>query len=159
MVVWVVPDPATTLSDHAIEFYGPEVAHRYGLAGRSDDFGSRLWHEFVVGDKDLVVEKSASSAFFPGLSPLPDLLQDRGVDTVLISGTVTNVCCESSARDASTLGYRVIAVADAMAGVDDESHNASLRTIYRSFGDVRPTSEVVALFEGSQRALDVSSDS
>jgi nicotinamidase-related amidase len=54
---------------------------------------------------------------------------------------VTNVCCESSARDASTLGYRVIMVADANAARRDQDHNATLHTIYRSFGDVRPTAE------------------
>ena len=58
---------------------------------------------------------------------------------------MSNVCCESSARDASTLGYRVIFVADANAARRDEDHNATLYTIYRSFGDVRTTGEVVAL--------------
>ena len=68
---------------------------------------------------DLLVEKSAASAFFPGRSPLPELLAERSIDTVVITGTVTNVCCESSARDASTLGYRVIFVADATAAGRD----------------------------------------
>ena len=72
-------------------------------------------------------------------------LDERRIDTVLIAGTVANVCCESSARDASTLGYRVIMVADANAAVRDEDLNATLHTIYRSFGDVRPAAEVLAL--------------
>ncbi len=72
-------------------------------------------------------------------------MKDRRIDTVLITGTVTNVCCESSARDASTLGFRVIMVADANAARGDQDHNATLYTIYRSFGDVRPTSEVLDL--------------
>ena len=107
----------------------------------------RLWPEFDVHPGDLLVEKSAASAFFPGRSPLPELLAARSVNTVLITGTVTNVCCESSARDAKTLGYRVIMVADANAGVADECHNATLHTIYRSFDDVRPTCEVLELIE------------
>ena len=77
-----------------------------------------------------------------------ELLAERGIDTVLITGTVTNVCCESSARDASTLGYRVVMVADANAGVRDQDHNATLHTVYRTFGDVRPTAEVIGLIEG-----------
>jgi nicotinamidase-related amidase len=67
---------------------------------------------------------------------------------VIVTGTVTNVCCESSARDASTLGYRVILVADGTAARRDEDHNATLHTIYRSFGDVRTTDEVVGLIRG-----------
>jgi len=37
------------------------------------------------------VEKTAKSAFFPGFSPLPPMLTERSIDTVLITGTVTNV--------------------------------------------------------------------
>ena len=112
---------------------------------------SRLWHEFEVHDEDLLVEKTAPSAIFPGRCPLPDRLNARSIDTVLITGTVTNVCCESSARDASTLGYRVIMVADANSARRDEDHNATLYTIYRTFGDVRTTDEVVDLIRGDHQ--------
>jgi nicotinamidase-related amidase len=91
------------------------------------------------------VEKTATSAFFPGHSPLPELLPARGIDTVLITGTVTNVCCEASARDAATLGFRVVLVADGCAARRDEDHNATLYTIYRTYGDVRPADEVLGL--------------
>lgn len=75
-------------------------------------------------------------------APLLDILRRCGVDTVLVAGTVTNVCCESSVRDAATLGFRVVLVADATAAPSDEIHNAS---VYRSFGDVRPAAEVLEL--------------
>ena len=39
----------------------------------------------------------------------------RGLDTLLIAGTVTNTCCESTARDASMLGYKVVMLSDANA--------------------------------------------
>ena len=97
------------------------------------------------------VEKSAAGAFFPGRCDLHELLEQRGVDTVLIAGTVANVCCESTARDANVLGYRVIMVADANAAMRDQDLNATLHTIYRSFGDVRPTDELVALLAESPR--------
>jgi nicotinamidase-related amidase len=148
--VWVLPGP----SPHLVvgeEFYGPEVARTYGEAGGTGTPRQRLWHELDVQDDDLLVEKSAPSAFFPGRSPLPGLLQERGVDTVLITGAVTNVCCESSVRDASTLGYRTIMVADANAAGRDQEHNATLHTVYRSFGDVRPTREVLELIHAGTR--------
>ena len=146
-VAWVLP-AAGEPSPVADEFLGPEVAAMYRRSGGEGPLRSRLWHEFEVDDADLLVEKTASSAFFPGFSPLPDLLKARGIDTVLITGTVTNVCCESSARDASTLGYRVIMVADANSARRDEDHNATLYTIYRTFGDVRTTAEVIELIRG-----------
>ncbi len=64
---------------------------------------------------------------------------------MIVAGTVTNVCVESTVRDASTLGLRVIVSADACAARRDKDHNATLHTVYRSFGDVRATSEIVAL--------------
>jgi nicotinamidase-related amidase len=78
-------------------------------------------------------------------------LAARAIDTVLIAGTVTNVCCESSARDASAAGLRTILLADACAARTDAEHNATLHTIYRSFGDVRPTAEALALIAAALR--------
>lgn len=145
-VAWVLPGP-TRPAAVADEFFGPKVAEMYRRPGGEGPLSERLWHEFEVCDDDLLVEKTAASAFFPGRSPLPELLYGRGIDTVIITGAVTNVCCESSARDASTLGYRVIMVADGNAARRDQDHNATLHTIYRSFGDVRSTADVLALID------------
>ncbi len=143
-VAWIVPG-APRRSAARAEFLGPEVAESYDRSGGEGPLRDRLWPELDVARDDLLLEKSAASAFFPGRCDLPAELERRCVDTVLIAGTVAGVCCESSARDASTLGYRVIMVADANAAVRDEDLNATLHTIYRSFGDVRPTHEVVEL--------------
>ncbi len=143
-VAWVLPT-TTEPTPWATGFYGPQVAGTFAASGGTGPLAARLWPELPRHDTDLLVEKSAPSAFFPGRCPLPDLLDRRAVDTVLITGTVTNVCCESSARDASTLGLRVVMVADANAARRDQDHNATLHTVYRSFGDVRPTSEVLSL--------------
>ena len=104
-----------------------------------------MFHELAVLDDDIVVEKTASSAFFPDRCPLHGLLRDRGVDTVLVTGTLANVCCEATARDASTLDYRTIMVADANAARRDQDLNATLYTIYRSFGDVRTTADLIGM--------------
>lgn len=149
-VAWVLPGPtAPTGADE--EFLGPETARLFATAGGTGPLRQRIWQEFEIADDDILVEKNAASAFFPGRSPLPEMLEARAIETVLITGTVTNVCCESSARDASTLGYRVIMVADANAARRDEDHNSALYTIYRSFGDVRPTRDVIKLIQGAAR--------
>jgi nicotinamidase-related amidase len=149
-VAWVLPGMGER-SPVAEEFSGPEVAEMFRRSGGEGPLAQRLWREFEVHPGDLLLEKTASSAFFPGRCELPELLRSRGVDTVLITGTVTNVCCESSARDASTLDFRVIMVADANAARRDRDHNATLYTVYRTFGDVRTTDEVLALIERSGR--------
>jgi nicotinamidase-related amidase len=146
VVAWVLPgkEPPTAVKE---EFFGVEVAKLYSESGGEGPLIDRLWHEFTVSKEDLLVEKTAASAFFPGRCDLPKQLNDRGIDTVLIAGTVANVCCESSARDASTLGYRTIMLADANAAVRDADLNATLHTIYRTFGDVRTTQEVLELLQ------------
>jgi len=60
-------------------------------------------------------------------------------------GAVTNICCESSAREAAELEYKVIMVSDALSGQAHGLHEASLATFYRIFGDVRPAGEVMTL--------------
>ena len=146
-VVWVLPGAEPPLPAR-LEFYGATIAETYRLSGGGEgEPTGRLWHELTVDPGDDCVEKTASSAFFPGRSPLPALLTEAGVDTVLLAGTTTDVCCESSVRDAATLGFRTILVADGCASATDDAHNATLRTVYRSFGDVRPVAELVTLLE------------
>jgi nicotinamidase-related amidase len=145
-VAWVLPGVGNR-SDVANEFFGPHIAEMFRRSGGDGPLASRLWPALAYADGDLLAEKTASSAFFPGRSELPHQLEQRGITTVLITGTVTNVCCESSARDASTLGYRVIMVADGNAARRDQDHNATLYRVYRTFGDVRSTDEVLALIE------------
>jgi len=146
VVAWVLP-ASTFPTPVDVELFGPDIAKMFSRSGGEGPLVERLWHEFRVDELDIMVEKSASSAFFPGRCDLPALLEKRLINTVLITGTVTNVCCESSARDASTLGYRVVMVADANATVDDEMHNATLKSIYRTFGDVRSTEELLWMID------------
>jgi ureidoacrylate peracid hydrolase len=106
--------------------------------------GQALYDTLDVRPQDLKVEKSRFSAFIQGSSDLDKLLKARGIDTVIVTGTVTNTCCESTARDAMMLNYKTVMVSDANAAATDEEHNATLANILRIFGDVMSTEEVVA---------------
>ena len=151
MVAWVVPGYAPpTAKDR--ELFGDEVAERYARSGGDGPPRSRVDGSLVVAPDDLVVEKTARSAYSPGSSDLPALLTARDVDTLLVTGTVTNVCVEHTVRDASTAGLRVILVADACAAMRDQDHNATLHVVYRSYGDVRSTDEVVGLVSGARHS-------
>jgi len=85
----------------------------------------------------------AYSAFIAGSSDIDVQLKSRGIETVLIAGTATNVCCESSARDAMMLDYRVIMLADANATWTDEEHAATLNNFMLFFGDVMTADEAI----------------
>ena len=105
-----------------------------------------------LGLSAVVVEKTGRSAYFPGSCELPALLAARDVDTLVVTGTVTNVCVEDTVRDASATGLRVILVADACAATRDQDHNATLHVVHRSYGDVRPTDDVLDLIPAGKRA-------
>ena len=103
----------------------------------------QLWPELEMRDSDLKVNKGRFAAFIPGTCDLHQILQDRGIDTLIVTGTVTNCCCESTARDAMQLNYKVIFVSDGNAALSDAEHNATLNNMCALFADVMSTEEVV----------------
>ena len=109
--------------------------------------GHELWPALDVKPEDEVVNKYRFSAFLPGMSELPARLRARGFDTVLITGTVTNVCCESSARDAMMTNFRTIMVSDGNAAQSQAEHEASLAAFYNVFGDVMDTDMIIAALQ------------
>jgi ureidoacrylate peracid hydrolase len=143
-VAWVL-SRMDVMPRHFNAILGQRMAAKYFSDGHGEGGGTRLWRELEVSPGDVRATKSGASAFFPGKCNLKSQLDVRGIDTVLIAGTVTNICCESSARDAAELEYRVILVSDALSGHAHGLHEATLATFYRIFGDVRPSREIVDL--------------
>jgi ureidoacrylate peracid hydrolase len=109
--------------------------------------GHELYEGLAVDPADEVVIKTRFSAMIQGSSDLHERLTARGIDTVIVSGTVTNVCCESTARDAMMLNYKVHFVSDGTAARTDAEHNATLANMLLWFADVRSADEVVALID------------
>lgn len=116
--------------------------------------GHQLWDGLDVQPQDERVLKYRFSAFIQGSSDLAERLRAQGYDTVLITGTVTNVCCESSARDAMMLNFKTIMVTDGNAASNDAEHNASLIAFYLTFGDIMSTDELVAVLHKNAAARD-----
>jgi nicotinamidase-related amidase len=144
-VVAFVLSRMAVMPEHFVAILGVELATKYFDDGQADGGGTRLWHELKRRDGDLLAFKSGASAFFPGKCDLKEQLDPLGINTLLIAGAVTNICCESSARDAVELGYKVIMVSDALSGHAHGLHEATLATFYRIFGDVRPSEEIIEL--------------
>jgi ureidoacrylate peracid hydrolase len=149
-VVWI----KTTFREDALQnwsTYFEMVTSQQGAkriaALTADSKGHELWAALDVRPDDLIVEKNRFSAFIQGSSNLAEILRQRGLDTLLITGTVTNVCCESTARDAMMLNFKTIMVTDGNAAVTDEDHNASLCAFYLTFGDIMSTDMLIAFLE------------
>jgi ureidoacrylate peracid hydrolase len=154
-VVWI-----QTTAKGALETWGNH--HRYGMSPEvtakrlatlaEDAEGFRLWHALEPSPMDMRVKKIKFSAMLPGSSDLHEILSRRGVDTLLVAGTTTNVCCESTARDAMMLDYRVAMLSDATAARTDQEHAASLDTFHMFFGDVMTVDEARARLAPVARA-------
>ena len=99
--------------------------------------------ECDVSDHDILVDKYRYGVFAQHSSDLHERLTSLGITTLVITGTMTNGCCEASARGGNMLGYRVLAVADAMATVTDEEHNASLLGMRIGTADIVSTDELI----------------
>ena len=147
-VVWVVH--ANSLhedrSDWEVFFNhvvrNPEVRRR--MAESLAPERQKVWQELEVAPGDITVVKNRYSAFAHGASTLERVLRNLGVDTVLVAGTKTNVCCDSTARDAMMLDFKSVLVSDCCAALSDDEHLATLETFIQQFGDVMSADEVLA---------------
>jgi ureidoacrylate peracid hydrolase len=128
-----------------VEMDGAERTAKRMEAMKPGSFGYALWSDLDARPGDLYVQKTRFSAFIQGSSDLEAQLRARGIDTVIVTGTVTNICCESTARDAMMRNFRTIMVTDGNAAMNDDMHNASLSAFYVRFGDILSTDRVVAL--------------
>jgi nicotinamidase-related amidase len=104
----------------------PEAFSRMKSAFQVGAEQHALWPDLDVQLKDLIVNKTRFSAFIPGTCELDSILKAKGIDTLIVTGTVTNCCCESTVRDAMQMGYQVLFVQDGNASHTDEAHNATL---------------------------------
>ena len=150
LVVWVVlavadsPEGPSLWPVYHDNFFTPEKrrAHIAGLARGTP--GYALDSRLEIDPQDMTSEKIRFSAFVQGSSDLHERLQERGIENLLIGGTLTHICCESTARDAMMTGYRVTMVEDCNAALTEEDHFAGLASVFQVFGDVRSTDDIVA---------------
>ena len=109
--------------------------------------GYELYPDLDVKEDDRIVTKRRFSPFIVGSSDLHEILQGMGVENLIVAGTATNMCSESTARDAMMLDYKVVMVEDANAARYDDDHLAGLTSFYQSFGDVKTTDAAIAMLD------------
>jgi ureidoacrylate peracid hydrolase len=155
-VVWV-----QTSADGADKFWShhhaymltPERSARRLRELASSHPGFQIAPGLDVAPGDARVTKRCYSALVPGSSSLHQELRARGVTHVLIGGTVTNVCCESTARDAMMMDYATVMVHDALSAVTPQEHEQSLQNWMLFFGDVLGTEEIVKRLQPARRVV------
>ena len=143
-VIWVMHENRGDGADWA-GFFDVFVSDRAkaaaALAAGSEM--QQLWPELQAAPQDLRVAKNRYSALING--DFQQALRERGIDTLLLAGTKTNVCVESTARDAMMLDFKVVLLSDCTAALSDDEHRATLENVIQQFGDVRTADEVLSL--------------
>jgi len=155
LVVWVrngTGETRASWSNYHESLHTPERRERRYAAMDVGGDGYEYWHLNDIRPEDAQLTKTRYSAFIQGSSTIESLLRDRGIDTLLVTGTATNVCCESTARDAMMLNFKVVMVSDALATHSDEEHNAALSIFYGLFGDVQTVDEALQSLERGDKS-------
>lgn len=119
---------------------------------REGSWGAEFYGGIAPAPDERVVVKHRYSAFIN--TDLNTVLKARGVESVLVTGVATNVCVETTARDAYMFDYYVTLVEDCCAAYDPSLHAATLENIRRHFGLVASSAEIVASWSeaGAKRA-------
>jgi ureidoacrylate peracid hydrolase len=145
----VTPESLGSWSNWFAHFHTPASTATFAEVFAPGGRYHGLWDALEVQSSDLIVNKTRFGAFVPGASELDAVLKARGIDTLIVTGTLTNCCCESTARDAMQMNYKLIFVSDANAAMSDAAHNATLDNMCMLFADVRSAAETVAVIEAS----------
>lgn len=101
-----------------------------------------------IAEGDIILEKPRFGAFHG--TDLELLLRHRGIDTVIVSGIATNVCCETTAREANVRDFRVIFLRDGTAchGIGEltaeDIQAATCATLGNVFAEVTTVDDVIA---------------
>ena len=129
-------------------FLGPAMKETVLSQLSEGSWGTETYKEMDVKEGDYQLEKCRYSALVPGSSKLERLLRAQGKDTIIITGTRTSVCCESTARDAMMMDFKVLFVIDANATFTDEEHQRTLDILAQGFVDPVSTDELIKQIKG-----------
>jgi isochorismate hydrolase len=106
--------------------------------------GTKDWKfipEMKIESKDLVLQKKRYSAFFQ--TDLEKFLRSKGIKDLIISGVMTNLCCETTARDAFMRDYRVFFLIDGTATGKEDHHLATLKNLGYGFAYLMTCDELI----------------
>lgn len=133
------------LTPHRKERETGKMAGRPSYLGHVGSFEHQILPQLAPREGELILNKNSSSAF--NSTAIDQLLRNMGIECLVVTGVVTFACVLFTASDAADRGYRCVVVEDAVAGLDPEHHDASLRIFASIFGRVETTEAVCAELE------------
>ncbi len=106
---------------------------------------SKICDELKPLPNEKIIYKHRYSAFYN--TDLETILRCQKIEDLVITGIMTNMCCESTARDAYFRDYRVFFLADATGSINEEMHMASLLNIAFGFAYITTTEWIMENFK------------
>ncbi len=122
-----------------------EMRSVHCLAG---SWGAEVVDELPVKDNDIIIPKRRYSGFFQ--TTLDLTLRERGINTVIVTGVVTNICVRSTVHDAFFLRYRVLVPEDLVMATSAQAQEVTLYDIDTHYGDVTNLARVLAVLQPQQ---------
>lgn len=113
---------------------------------REGSWGAEFYDGVSPLSQDRVVIKHRYSAFIN--TDLNTVLKAKGIQSVLVTGVATNVCVETTARDAYMYDYYVTMVEDCVAAYDPKLHESTLENMRQHFGLVASSEEIIQSWQG-----------
>lgn len=113
-------------------------------------WGGDFYGGIRPGESNLVITKHRFNAFVN--TDLDLVLRSKGIRTVIACGVLTNICVESTVREAFFRDYYTIVPSDCVATIDDELQRVSLRNIAFGFGMVVDSAQLRRVWESRKRA-------
>jgi len=101
--------------------------------------------EVIIEEEDIILPKKRYSAFFE--TDLDERLRSRGIKDLIISGVMTNLCCETTARDAFMRDYQVFILIDGTATRKSDLHLATLKNLGFGFAYLLTCDELVQMLK------------
>lgn len=108
-----------------------------------------IYEELKPVEGDLLLQKHGYGCFFQ--TALDTMLRRLDVTTVVICGTVTNICCGTTAREAFAYGYKVVFGSDVNSSDDPDQHDAEVKTLRRAFARIMTAAEIEAAIDVAMR--------
>jgi nicotinamidase-related amidase len=126
---------------------------RINLLAPAGSRESEILDEIKPLKNELVISKGASGVF--NSTAIDQILRNLGIDTLIMTGVVTNYCVETAVRDAGDRGYNVILVSDGCAAMSEVHQRLALEILNGIYCVVRSTEEVIHEICGVSRAVRV----
>jgi nicotinamidase-related amidase len=124
---------------------------RINLLAPAGSRESEILDEIKPLPNEIVITKGASGVF--NATAIDQILRNLGIDTLIMTGVVTNYCVETAVRDAGDRGYNVILVSDACAAMSEEHQRLALEILNGIYCVVRSTDEVMHEIQGGTRVV------